>query len=81
MRWPPEKRRAPPAGYRGAPLENIALDCGDNPKHKPPHRRRSTRHPGPGELAALRAIWWRQAAQGHRQAAELDIILIEGGAK
>ena len=33
---------------------------------------------GPGELAHLRAIWWRQAAMGHRLPAELGVIVIEG---
>ena len=34
---------------------------------------------GPGELAALRAIFWRQAALGHRLPAEIGVIVLEGG--
>ena len=34
---------------------------------------------GPGELAALRIIFWNQAALGHRLPAEAKIIVIEGG--
>lgn len=35
---------------------------------------------GPGELAALRAVWWRQAGTGHRLPAEIGVIVIAGGA-
>ena len=35
---------------------------------------------GPGELASLRAMWWRQASAGHHLPPEIDVILIEGGA-
>ena len=35
---------------------------------------------GPGELAHLRAMWWRQAALGHRLPAERDVIVINGRA-
>ena len=31
------------------------------------------------EVLELRAIFWRQAALGHRLPAELDVILIERG--
>ncbi len=34
----------------------------------------------PDELPELRAMWWRQAALGHRLPAERDVIVIEGGA-
>ena len=34
----------------------------------------------PDDIPELRALWWRQAALGHRLRAELDIIVIEGGA-
>ncbi len=39
----------------------------------------ATREPGPGELASLRAMWWRQAGAGHRLPAEIGVIVIEGG--
>ena len=34
---------------------------------------------GPGEIAQLRAMLWRQAALGHRLPAERGVILIAGG--
>jgi hypothetical protein len=34
---------------------------------------------GPGELAELRVVWWRQAALGNRLPAEHGVIVIEGG--
>ncbi len=34
----------------------------------------------PDELARLRAIWWNLAALGHRLPAEIDVIVIKGGA-
>ena len=36
---------------------------------------------GPGEIAQLRAMWWRQAALGHRLPAEIGVIVLEGGQK
>ena len=34
---------------------------------------------GPGEIAQLRALWWRQTALSHRLPAETNIIVMEGG--
>ena len=34
---------------------------------------------GPGEMAQLRVLWWRQAALGHRLPAEIGVIVIDGG--
>ncbi len=31
------------------------------------------------QLAEARALWWRQAALGHRLPAEIGVIAIEGG--
>ncbi len=31
------------------------------------------------EIPELRALWWRQAALGHRLPAELGVIVFEGG--
>ena len=31
------------------------------------------------EIPELRAMWWRQAALGHRLPAEIGVIVIEGG--
>ena len=33
----------------------------------------------PTEIEAVRVIWWRQIALGHRLPAELGVILISGG--
>ena len=41
---PPDKRRAPPAGNRGAPLKNIALGSGDNSEGSPSTPRDQARH-------------------------------------
>ncbi len=82
MRGPPKRRGARPACDGCAPLDFIAVDNSDGsdlsldlcPSQLRP------RPIGSGELASLRALWWRQAAQGHRLPAETDIILIPGGA-
>ena len=34
----------------------------------------------PDEIPELRAVWWRQAALGHRLPPERDVIVVEGGA-
>ena len=34
----------------------------------------------PDEIPELRAMWWRQAALGHRLPAEIGVIVVEGGA-
>ena len=78
---PPDKRRGPPGG--GGPSSKIiALGSNDGLDHslKIPVSQLRHRQIGPGELAALRGIFWRQAALGHHLPAELDIILIEGRA-
>ena len=33
----------------------------------------------PDELVDVRAMWWRQAALGHRLPAEIGVIVLEGG--
>ena len=81
MRWPPDKRRGPPGGS-GPSSRSIATDQSDgsDPNLEIPLSQLRHRPLGPGELAALRIIFWNQAALGHRLPAELDIIVIEGGA-
>ncbi len=81
MQGPPDKRRAPPGGS-GASSKIIAADHSDrsNPNLQIPISQLRPRPIGPGELAALRAMWWRQAALGHHFPAEIDVIVIEGGA-
>ena len=81
MTGPPGKRRGPPGGGRPS-SESVAADQSDNSDSTLLISRAQLcpRPIGPGELAALRAMWWRQAGTGHHLPAELDIILIPGGA-
>ena len=81
MTGPPDKRKGAPGGS-GPSSKIIAAVNSDNSDHSleiDPAQLRP-RPIGPGELAALRARFWRQAALGHRLPAEAGIILIEGGA-
>ena len=78
---PPDKRRGPAGG--GQPSsESIAADHCDNsdPSLEIPVSQLRHRPISPGELASLRAMWWRQASAGHRLPAEIDVIVVEGGA-
>ena len=79
----PERRGPRPGGNGRGPLESIAAVNSDNSDHslEIPFSQLRHRPIGPGELAALRAVWWRQATQGHRLPAERGIILITRGAK
>ncbi len=76
---PPDKERAPPGGSSTS-SKIIAGDHCDNsdPSLKIPVSQLRHRPIGPGELASLRALWWRQAALGHRLPAEIGVIVIEG---
>ena len=81
MGRPPDKRRGPPGG--GDPSsENVATGNGDNLDSNLEIPLSQLRHRpiDPGELAALRAMWWRQASAGHHLPAEIDVIVVEGGA-
>ncbi len=81
MERPPDKRRGPPGG--GDPSsENVATGNGDNLDTSLDFPVSQLRHRpiGPGELASLRAMWWRQAALGHHLPPEIDVIVVEGGA-
>ena len=77
---PPDKEKAPPGGS-GASSKFIAVDNSDGsdlsldlcPSQLRP------RPIGPGELAHLRVMWWRQAALGHRLPAQRGVILLERG--
>ena len=78
---PPDKRRAPPAGYGGAPQKIIALGSGDILEHSLDISV-SQLVPRPvrtDEIPELRAIYWRLARLGLRLPAELGVIVIEGG--
>ncbi len=80
MGKPPDKRSArPPAGSSAS--KDIALGSNDSSDHSLSLDRAQLRpRPiGPGELASLRALWWRQASTGHRLPAEFGVILLEGG--
>ena len=79
---PPDKRGAPPGGS-GTPLKNIALSIGDISEHSDSIcvSQLLPRPVRPDEITELRALWWRQAALGHRMPAELGVIVLEGGAK
>ncbi len=81
MRWPPDKRKGAPGGS-GPSSESVATGNGDNPEHSLSldHVQLRPRQIGPGELASLRAMWWRQAGTGHRLPAEIGVIVVEGGA-
>ena len=78
---PPDKRSARPPAGSSAP-KDIALGSNDGSDHslKIPVSQLRPRPIGPGELAALRAMWWRQAGAGHRLPVEREVILIQGGA-
>ncbi len=75
---PPDKRRARPGGNGRAPLEIIAAGSGDGSDHSLNIPISQLRHRpiGPGELASLRAMWWRHAALGHCLPAERGVIVI-----
>ncbi len=75
-------RRPRPAGNGRGPLESIAAGSGDGSDHSLNIPVSQLRHRpiGPGELASLRAMWWRQAGAGHRLPAEIGVIVIAGGA-
>ena len=78
---PPDKQKGPPGGS-GPSSEIIAADHydGSDTNLEIPFSQLRHRPIGPGELASLRAIWWRQASAGHRLPAEPGVIEIEGGA-
>ena len=80
MTGPPDKRKGPLAG--GPLPKNIAAVNSDGLNHSLEIliSQLRPRPIGPGELAELRSIFWRQAALGHRLPAELGVILLEGGA-
>ena len=81
MCGPPDKRSARPRPGSSASKE-IAHGSGDgsDDKLKIPVSQLAPRPIGPGELAALRVLWWRQASTGRRLPAESGVIVIPGGA-
>ena len=81
MPGPPKKEGVPPAGNGDTPLDFIAVDNSDRSDTSLEIPLSQLRHRpiGPGELASLRAIFWRQAGAGHRLPAERDVIVVDGG--
>ena len=77
-----KKREPRPGGNGRGPLEFVSLGSGDNSDTNLEIPLSQLRHRPirPGELAALRAIFWRQASTGLRMPAERDVIVIQGGA-
>jgi hypothetical protein len=75
---PPDKRRAPPGGS-GASSKIIAADSSDRSitnleipvSQLPPRPVRAD------EIPELRALWWCQAALGHRLPAERGVIVFD----
>ena len=53
---PPDKRGPRPVGGGRGPQKIIAVDNSDKPEDRPRRRRRSTRTPGPAELARAREL-------------------------
>ena len=83
MPWPPDKRKPRPGGNGRGFLKTIAAGSSDNSDTtlEIPVSQLLPRPIGPGELAALRALWWRQARLGHHPPAARGVIVIEKGAK
>ena len=77
----PPKKGAPPGGS-GTPSQKIAAVNSDTSDHSLsiPVCQLLPRPVRPNELPELRRLWWAHAREGHRLPAELEIILIEGGA-
>ena len=77
---PPDKEKAPPGGS-GASSKFIAAVNGDKSNHTAfvDVAQLLPRPVRADEIPELRAMWWRQAALGHRLPAELGVIVLEGG--
>ncbi len=77
---PPDKRRAPPGGS-GASSKIIAAVNSDRSDHTVDIgvSQLVPRDVRPDEIPELRAMWWRQAALGHRLPAERGLIVLPGG--
>ena len=75
-----KSRRGPPGGS-GTPSKIVSAASLDNSDHilKIPICQLLPRPVRPDEIPELRAMWWRQAALGHRLPAEARIIVIDGG--
>ncbi len=77
---PPDKERAPPGGS-GASSKFIAVNSdGSDTTVDLPVSQLLPRDVRPDDLPELRSIYWRQAALGRRLPAEINVIVIEGGA-
>ena len=78
----PPRERGPAPGVGGRASGSIAGIKSDRSEDSLTLDRVQLLHRpiGPGELASLRAIWWRQAGAGNRLPVERGLILINGGA-
>ena len=78
----PRDGRNPGARRAAGASEDIAISNSDGSDTSLEIPLSQLRHRpiGPGELASLRAMWWRQAGAGHRLPAEPGVIIVEGGA-
>ena len=76
---PPDKRKPPARDRRLSESVSLGGFDSSDPTVNFPISQLRPRPIGPGELAALRAIFWRQAALGHRLPAEIGVIVITGG--
>ena len=76
---PPDKKKPPARDRRLS--EGVSPGGFDTSEHTVnfPLSQLRSRPIGPGELTELRAIFWRQAALGHRLPAEIGVIVITGG--
>jgi hypothetical protein len=75
---PPDKRRGAP-GKNGPSSKDISVVSSDGPETslEIPVSQLVPRPVRPDEIHELRAIFWRQAALGHRLPAECGVILLD----
>ena len=76
---PPDKRKPPARDRRLS--EGVLLGGFDSSEHTVnfPISQLLPRPVRPDEIPELRALWWRQAALGHRLPAEIGVIMLQGG--
>jgi hypothetical protein len=76
---PPDKKKAPPGGSgTSSKIIAVVISDGSETTTELLVSQLVPRDVRPDEIPELRAMWWRQAALGHRLPAERDIIVLEG---
>ena len=75
---PPDKKKPPARDRRLSEGVEVAGVDTSNHSLEFPTSQLVPRPVRAHESPELRALWWRQAALGHRLPAELDVIVIEG---